>query len=239
MPLFQNVVDGIASALASSFADDVFYQSVTVRAKDPSERYNMLCGYFGCAVAEADAVGMIEYSAAASASDDASAQLAAVDGAALWTFEKPRDAMEAALRSKLRKEAMLPFIDSIWQEGLANYVAIAGSMSSLVPPFLSSESGEWGTAASSARPSWYLSILAVREEARGRGLAQRLLEPTFDRADAAGAICWLETFNPKSLGFYRRVGFSHTIELTEPITGAVYWLLWRDPRGQDTQSSGV
>ena len=101
----------------------------------------MLCGYFGCAVAEADAVGMIEYSAAASASDDASAQLAAVDGAALWTFEKPRDSMEAALRSKLRKEAMLPFIG---QEGLANYVAIASSMSGLVPPFLSSESGEWG-----------------------------------------------------------------------------------------------
>jgi GNAT superfamily N-acetyltransferase len=55
--------------------------------------------------------------------------------------------------------------------------------------------------------AWYLSILGVRPAARGQGIAQRLIEATLKRADEVGVPCFLETFNPLSLPFYRRLGF--------------------------------
>ena len=75
--------------------------------------------------------------------------------------------------------------------------------------------------------AWYLSILGVRPAARGQRLAQRLLELTLTRADQQGETCYLETFNPLSLPFYRRLGFDHEIHCFEEVTGRHYWILTR------------
>src|SRR3989344_162823 len=75
--------------------------------------------------------------------------------------------------------------------------------------------------------AWYLSIPGVHTAARGHRLAQRLLAPTLAKADQAGASCFLETFNPLSVPFYSRLGFTRSVECVEPITGSTYWLLVR------------
>ena len=78
-------------------------------------------------------------------------------------------------------------------------------------------------------PVWYLSILGVRPQARGQGLAQRLLAPTLARADREQAVCYLETYNPLSLPFYARLGFGPQAEHVEPVMARRYWLLVRAP----------
>jgi GNAT superfamily N-acetyltransferase len=57
-------------------------------------------------------------------------------------------------------------------------------------------------------PAWYLSIVGVTPSAQGQGIGRRHVEPTLAEADAAGADCYLETFDPRNPRFYERLGFS-------------------------------
>jgi ribosomal protein S18 acetylase RimI-like enzyme len=78
--------------------------------------------------------------------------------------------------------------------------------------------------------AWYLSIIAVAPQAQGRGLGGRLLTPTLAEADAAGAACYLETFGPRSIKFYERLGFIAREAFDEPTAQARYTLMVRPPR---------
>jgi len=75
--------------------------------------------------------------------------------------------------------------------------------------------------------AWYLSIVAVAPHAQGHGLGARLLAPTLAEADAARAVCYLETFSGRSRRFYERLGFVVQGEFPEPTTGAQYAILTR------------
>jgi ribosomal protein S18 acetylase RimI-like enzyme len=75
--------------------------------------------------------------------------------------------------------------------------------------------------------AWYLSILGVRAEARGRGLDEQLVANTLARADRHGSTCFLETFNPHSLPFYERLGFTERLAFVEEVTARPYWMLYR------------
>jgi GNAT superfamily N-acetyltransferase len=134
-------------------------------------------------------------------------QAQGADGAALWTLPKADGAADHGAR---RTTALQPLLGA---QGFAAYQAICEAMASQLPPALEN--------------AWYLSILGVHPDARGQGLAQRLLAPTLARADAAGASCFLETFNPLSLPFYARLGFAPSGEFLEPITQRRYCLLVR------------
>jgi len=56
------------------------------------------------------------------------------------------------------------------------------------------------------------------------------LAPTLAEADAAMAVCYLETFNPRSLHFYEHLGFVTRAEFDEPATRAQYTIMVRAPR---------
>ena len=75
--------------------------------------------------------------------------------------------------------------------------------------------------------AWYLSIIGIAPHAQGQGLGQRLLAPTLAEADAAGADCYLETFNTRNFRFYERVGFQTKRIFREPTTGSEYALMIR------------
>jgi ribosomal protein S18 acetylase RimI-like enzyme len=75
--------------------------------------------------------------------------------------------------------------------------------------------------------AWYLSIVAVDPAAHGQRLGTKLLEPSFAQADRESATCYLETFSPRNLSFYRHLGFSIKAEFTEPTAGAGYALMVR------------
>lgn len=134
---------------------------------------------------------------------------AGADGAALWHTDAAYTS-EAAEYKQARKQALATVIGPA---GFDNYQRISAAMADQIP-------GSLGDA-------WYLSILGVRPSARGHGLAQRLIAETLPRADARKAPCFLETFNPLSLPFYRRLGFSDSRECLEPVTRRPYWLLVR------------
>ncbi|KKC37273.1 hypothetical protein WH87_11985 [Devosia epidermidihirudinis] len=136
-------------------------------------------------------------------------QIAGDDGAAIWVTDIADAATVAA--ESARRTAALGVV--LGDKGVAAYAEIGAAMEALVPDHLAD--------------SWYLSILGVRPEARGRGIARDLLAPTLAKADIAGATSFLETFNPLSLPFYQRLGFVDQIALHEPVTDRPYWLMWR------------
>ncbi len=131
------------------------------------------------------------------------------DGAAVWITGEANPGDIETL-SRMRTQALAGLLGAA---GFGNYVGISGSMEEKLPAHLAG--------------AWYLSILGVRPEARGQGLAQQLLEPTLERADRLGATCFLETFNPMSLPFYRRLGFDRENPRFEEITARPYWILTR------------
>ena len=76
---------------------------------------------------------------------------------------------------------------------------------------------------------WYLMIVGVLPELRGRGHGQALLEPIMARADAAGMSICLDTAQPKVKAFYERLGFRPAIETVDPRSGLRFWTYRRDP----------
>jgi GNAT superfamily N-acetyltransferase len=56
-------------------------------------------------------------------------------------------------------------------------------------------------------PHFYLALLGVVPEARGRGVARRLLSPVLRRADELGWTVALETHLESNVSLYVRFGF--------------------------------
>ncbi|MGI5940274.1 MAG: GNAT family N-acetyltransferase [Thermoleophilia bacterium] len=77
--------------------------------------------------------------------------------------------------------------------------------------------------------AWYLSIVGVLPQVQGRGIGSRLLQPTLLEADRAGVPIYLETFSPRSLRFYERLGFKSLASHVEPGSGGEYVIMQRAP----------
>jgi ribosomal protein S18 acetylase RimI-like enzyme len=143
-------------------------------------------------------------------------QVADPHGAALW-ITPHASAADKATHSAHRTASLRQVLGP---RGFDHYQRICAAMEFQVPADLHS--------------AWYLSILGVHTAARSQGLAQQLLRPTLARADEAGVACFLETFNPLSVPFYGRLGFTRSVECVEPTTGCTYWLLVRVAASQST-----
>lgn len=87
-----------------------------------------------------------------------------------------------------------------------------------------------------AESAWYLSIVGVAPSAQGQGIGRRLIEPTLAEADDAGVECYLETFDRQNSGFYQRLGFSAVGSHAEPVTGATYTIMRRNPKARSAPS---
>lgn len=79
-------------------------------------------------------------------------------------------------------------------------------------------------------PHWFLSILAVDDEHRGRGAGRKLVEAGLAPAHAAGVPVHLDTNRPENLPIYERLGFRIHAEV-EALPGApTAWGMRTDPR---------
>ena len=77
-------------------------------------------------------------------------------------------------------------------------------------------------------PHWYVSLLGVRADARGRGLARVVLVPVFAAADRDGVPVYLETMDERNVAIYERLGFELIGHGT--LSGELpNWELRRDP----------
>lgn len=54
---------------------------------------------------------------------------------------------------------------------------------------------------------WYVSLLGVRPEVRGRGLSRAVLAPIFAAADREDVPVYLETMDERNVAIYERLGF--------------------------------
>jgi hypothetical protein len=77
---------------------------------------------------------------------------------------------------------------------------------------------------------WYLLALGVEPSVEKERLCATLLEPILSRADAEGLPCYAETFNPKDLSFYKRLGFRIAGSGKIGRSGPDFWALIRAPQ---------
>lgn len=79
-------------------------------------------------------------------------------------------------------------------------------------------------------PHLYLFIVGIDPSRQGNGLGALLLEPTLANCDATGTAAYLESTNPRNVGFYQRLGFDIVSEF-HPEGGPLLTGMWREPLG--------
>ena len=189
-----------ASSLAQALISDPFYRSVTVACgDDEAARLAMLTAYFELALVEGFQAGRVDLADTAG------------NGAAIWTTDAPLPLRQAAYA---QREVGLR--ELLGPQGCANFTAIVANM-------------EHALAQHNLQQAWYLSIAGIAPQAQGRGLGASVLAPGLAAVDQAGAVCFLETYNERSLPFYGRLGFEVAGRYPEAVTGSDYWLMLRQP----------
>ncbi len=76
---------------------------------------------------------------------------------------------------------------------------------------------------------WYLSIVGVLPEFQGQGLGPGLIKNVLKKTDRLKVSTYLETYTPRNITFYNRLGYQVIDSFTEPTTSAEYWLMIREP----------
>lgn len=77
--------------------------------------------------------------------------------------------------------------------------------------------------------SWYLSIVGIAPQFQGQGLGRALVKPILDKADKMRIPSYAETFTPRNRNFYNRLGYQEVGSFIEPVIGAEYWIMLREP----------
>ncbi len=194
------MIDPACASAAAALERDPFYRCITAEfGSDDAQRRGALTQYFDYSIRQGARIGRVVHL------DEADT------GVAVWALPQTSELQE---REKLRKGRFLR--DALGERGWQSYEQIVGYMSARAGTVVGSD-------------SWYLSIVAVAPRAQGRGLGARLLAPTLAEADAARAVCYLETFNPRSRRFYERLGFLTRTEFDEPTTRSRYAIMLRIP----------
>ena len=67
-----------------------------------------------------------------------------------------------------------------------------------------------------AEEHWYLQLLATHPDWQRQGLGAALMSAMFERADAEGLACHLETETTQNVAYYRRHGFDVVSEFDVP-----------------------
>ncbi len=197
----QPTIDPACIAAAAALQSDPFYRCITAEfANDDVRRRAALCHYLDYSIWQGTRVGRVVHLEQADV------------GVAIWLLPQTPEIRE---RERSHKHAFLCQV--LGESGCLSYQRIVDYMSARARTLIASD-------------AWYLSIVAVAPQAQGRGLGARLLGPTLVEADSAGVICYLETFNVRTRGFYERLEFVTRAEFTEPTTGAQYTVMTRLPK---------
>jgi len=131
-------------------------------------------------------------------------------GAAIWS--KPLDPATDNEKSLLKKD----FIKTYMGETSRNaYQTIVSFMSEQLDATL--------------QDAWYLSIAGIKPDYQGKGLGAGMLTEVLNETDKNEISTYLETFTPRNIRFYERMGYKITKEVAEPLTGCPYWIMVREP----------
>lgn len=79
------------------------------------------------------------------------------------------------------------------------------------------------------KDSWYLSIVGLSPQFQNQGLGGKLIRPILEQIDELSLPSYLETFTPRNISFYSRLGYRNIASFIEPITNSEYWIMLREP----------
>jgi len=188
-----------SAALTESLFDDPFYWAITEDfGNDLDARKRALNLYFHYSLEEAARTGRCVFAPDPSL------------GAAAWLL--PRSPAVDAAESSAKNEYLASTLGSRGKENYYRIVSFMVPLAERVVP----------------RDSWYLSIIGILPSAQGRGLGAKLLAVTLGEASRANVTCYLETFTPRNLKFYERVGFRKVAGHLEPTTNKEYVVMRKD-----------
>jgi GNAT superfamily N-acetyltransferase len=88
----------------------------------------------------------------------------------------------------------------------------------------------FGEAHPHTEPHYYLSLLGVHQDHRGRGLGMALLKENLIRVDAQRMPAYLESTNPANNQRYESLGFKPVSSFRAPRNGPTVTGMWRDRR---------
>jgi GNAT superfamily N-acetyltransferase len=78
-------------------------------------------------------------------------------------------------------------------------------------------------------PHFYVRTVGVRTAVQGNGVGSALMQPTLQRADAAGLPAYIEASSQRSAALYERLGFVHMGAFDLPDGGPPVWPMRRAP----------
>ena len=189
-----------SAALVAFLIDNPFYWAITDDfGANLAAREHALSGYFEYSLAEAQRTGRCVVAPNPTL------------GAAAWLL--PRTPDVDAAESRVKSEYLASILGP---RGNENYYRIVRYMAPL-------------SARVVTRGAWYLSIIGILPSAQGKGVGATLLADTLAEACNAHVSCYLETFTPRNLTFYERLGFCRVAEHLEPTTDKTYVVMRRDP----------
>jgi GNAT superfamily N-acetyltransferase len=90
--------------------------------------------------------------------------------------------------------------------------------------------GEAIAAQTPPEPHWYLNLIGTHPDWQRQGVGSALIRHQFERADADGLPCYLETETVENVAYYRHLGFEVTGEwAVDHPAGPRMWGMRRDP----------
>jgi len=188
-----------SEGLYPALAGDPFYMTLEKRVSDPAKSKEAMLRYYDYSIYEADQFGKI-----VEPGDDPF-------GVSVWSVPLS----EQEMKDKARQKKQL-IQQEMGDSCLAAYEEINAFMSNAAQPLTADE-------------DWYLSILGILPEYQGKGLGGDLIRPILEMADSAGVSTFLETFTPRNMSFYERLGYTTAGSFLEPVTESKYWLMRRTP----------
>jgi ribosomal protein S18 acetylase RimI-like enzyme len=75
---------------------------------------------------------------------------------------------------------------------------------------------------------WYVLVVGVEPAAQGQGVGGAVLAPILEQAELDGLPCYLETAQPRNIGFYEHLGFRVLREIVSEENGLRFWTFRRD-----------
>ncbi|MFZ1807345.1 MAG: GNAT family N-acetyltransferase [Cyclobacteriaceae bacterium] len=131
-------------------------------------------------------------------------------GASIWL--KPMGEKEEQLKSSKKEFLITHLGQNAWQ----CYSSIVNYMSLKSDPLIPTD-------------AWYLSIVGLEPAHQNKGLGSGLIIPVLEKTDGMRITTYLETFTPRNMKFYEKLGYRSIASFNEPITGSPYWIMTRQP----------
>lgn len=138
-------------------------------------------------------------------------------GAALWSRPLKR---ELEREKQRRKRDFI--IYHMGQSCLESYQAMVAFMTGKSAPQIDAD-------------AWYLSIVGIHPRSQGRGHGVDLVEEVLQKTDRMNRPTYLETFSPRNISFYERLGYRSIDRIHEPTSRADYWIMSRESKDRPNE----